>query len=434
MDILIIVSLILINGMLAMSELALVSSRKQRLQRLADDGDARAEAALQLSRNPGVFLSTIQIGITAVGIFSGAFGEATLAQPLSEFLSRWQWLDPYSELAALAVVVAAITYLSLIVGELVPKQIALHNPERIARLVAGPMRRLSVIAYPLVKLLSASSALVLKLLGSRPSPESSVSEEEIRAILLEGARSGVLEKAEHELVKNVFRLDDRPASTLMTPRSDIIYLDVNQDEQSVRDTIIAGGHSYYPVCKGGLDQVLGVVRARDLLARHLSGQPWDLAQTLREPLYVPEWLSGMDVMEALRKSKSHFCFVVDEYGNIQGLLTLHDLLEAIVGDMSPSPEPRWVQREDGSWLVDGMVFADELKERLGLRRLPHEEEEDYDTLGGMVMTQMGRVPSVADNFQWEGYRFEVVDMDGKRVDRVLISPLLPAESKTGAGS
>ncbi|MFZ5557436.1 MAG: hemolysin family protein [Pseudomonadota bacterium] len=422
MDLLIIVTLIVANGMLAMSELAVVSSNRARLRRSANAGDAGALAALDLAERPSVFLSTVQIGITAVGIFSGAFGEATLARSLSAWVAGWPAFAPYSDAIALAIVVTGITYLSLIVGELVPKQIALHDPERVARLVARPMRWLSLAAYPLVQLLSVSSQAVLRLLGSKPGREATVSEEEIRAMLMEGARLGVLEKSEHELVKNVFRLDDRPASVLMTPRADLVYLDVEEPPGKHRETIIASPHSYYPVCAGGLEQVLGVVRTRDLLARQLRGEALDLGAALQEPLLVPQWRSGIDVLEQLKRSRSHFCLVVDELGAVQGALTLHDILEAIVGEIGPSAEPQWVRRDDGSWLVDGMVFADDVKEKLGLRRLPGEGEEDYDTLGGMVMTRMGRVPGVGEHFDWEGHRFEVVDMDGKRVDRVLITP------------
>jgi putative hemolysin len=425
MDLLIIVALIVMNGMLAMSELAVVSCHKPRLRRAAEAGDVNAVAALKLADNPSVFLSTVQIGITAVGIFSGALGEATLSRSLSAWVAGWEALAPYSDAIALVIVVTGITYLSLIVGELVPKQIALHNPERIARLVARPMHWLSIAAHPLVQLLSASSKAVLRLLGSKPAREAAVSEEEIRAILMEGARSGVLEKSEHELVKNVFRLDDRPASVLMTPRPELVFLDTEEPAGKHREAIIASPHSYYPVCAGGMDHVLGVVRTRDLLARQLRGEVLDLRAALQEPLFVPQWRSGIDVLEQLKRSRSHFCLVVDELGAVQGALTLHDILEAIIGEIGPSAEPQWVRREDGSWLVDGMVFADDVQEKLGLRRMPGEGEEDYETLGGMVMTCMGRVPGVGEHFDWEGHRFEVVDMDGNRIDRVLITP--PAE-------
>ena len=431
MDLLIIAVLILLNGLLAMSELAVVSSRRPRLKRLAEGGDARAATALHLAENPALFLSTVQIGITAAGIFNGALGEATLTKPLSEFFAGWEWLASYSKPVALAIVVTILTYLSLIVGELVPKQIALHNPERIARLVAQPMRFLSLVAHPLVVILSKSSQFLLTLLHSKPSSESAVSQEEIKALLMEGARAGVLEKAEHDLVKNVFRLDDRSAAMLMTPAPDIVFIDLEADVAIQRKTLIAGGHSYYPVCRAGLDNVIGEVRTRDILARELEGKPWDLAAATHEPLYIPEWQDGIEILEALKRSRSHLGLVVDEVGAVEGLLTLHDLMEAIVGEISPSPEPEWVQRADGSWLVDGMVLADEVKDHLELRSLPHEEERDYDTLGGMVMMQMEHVPGVGDSFDWEDYCFEVVDVDGNRVDRVLITRLPALEEAEG---
>jgi putative hemolysin len=433
MDLLIIASLIMLNGVLAMSELAVVSSNKARLRRSADAGDASAAVALHLAENPSIFLSTIQIGITAVGIFSGAFGEATLAKSLSAWVARWESLAPYSEAIALGIVVVGITYLSLIIGELVPKQIALHNPERVARLVARPMRWLSIAAHPVVQVLSVSSKALLRLLGSRPGADATVSEEEIRAILREGARSGVLEPSEHELVKNVFRLDDRPASVLMTPRSDLVYLDLEDPREKHRETIIAGTHSYFPVCAGSMDRVVGVVRTRDLLTQQLRGEPLDVRAVLQKPLLVPVWRSGADVLKQLKSSRCHFSLVVDELGAVQGVLSLHDIMEAIIGDISSTAEPPWVRRQDGSWLVDGMVFAEDVKERLGLRRLPGEGEEDYDTLGGMVMTRVGRVPAIGEAFEWEGHRFEVVDMDGKRVDRVLITPTPSAESGASSG-
>lgn len=430
MDLLILASLILLNGVLAMSELAVVTSRKLRLRQWADRGDSAAAAALHLAEHPGPFLSTIQIGITAVGIFAGAFGEATLAQGLAQSLGRFEPLAPYAEALAFGLVVTGITYCSLIIGELVPKQIALHNPERTARLVARPLRWLSLAVHPLVRLLSASSEAVLRLLGSRPVREVQLSEEEIRAMLRLGAQLGILEQTEHDLVKNVFRLSDRSVSTFMTPRRDIVYIDLEAGEEAVRRTIIRGLHTSYPVCRGGLENLLGVVSARDLLSRLLSGKPFDPSASLHDPVVVPEWITGLEVLETFKRTGSHLCLVIDEYGEILGLVTPHDVLEAIVGGIAPAEQPPWIRREDGSWLVDGMVYVDELKDRLNLPRLPNEEDRDYETLGGLVMAQLGRIPRIADAFEWEGYRFEVVDMDGKRVDRVLISPIARQQKDT----
>jgi putative hemolysin len=429
MDLLILGSLILLNGVLAMSELAIVTARKLRLRQWADRGDSAAAVALYLAEHPGSFLSTIQIGITAVGIFAGAFGEATLARELAQILGRFESLVPYAEALAFGLVVIGITYCSLILGELVPKQLALHNPERAARLVAHPLRWLSLAAHPLVRLLSASSEAVLRLLGSRPTREAQVSEEEIRAMLRLGAQLGILEQTEHDLVKNVFRLNDRSVSTFMTPRQEIVYIDLEADEETVRRTIIRGLHTSYPVCRGGLENLLGVVSARDLLSRLLSGEPFDPGAGLHDPVVVPEWITGLEVLETFKRTGSHLCLVTDEYGEILGLVTPHDVLEAIVGGIAPTEQPQWIERGDGSWLVDGMVYVDELKDRLNLRRLPNEEGRDYETLGGLVMAQLGRIPRIADAFEWEGYRFEVVDMDGKRVDRVLITPIAKREAE-----
>lgn len=422
MDLLIIAVLILMNGVLAMSELAVVSSRKARLRQLADAGDPRAGAALTLSEHPGPFLSTVQIGITAVGILAGAFGEATLARDLAQWVAQWPLLAPHSQAVALAIVVTVVTYLSVVVGELVPKQIALHNPERIARWVAPPMRALARAAKPLVWTLSASSAVLLRLLGSRPRAEEAVSEEDIRRMIRIGAQAGVLEKTEHDLVKNVFRLDDRSVTSLMTPRAQIVFLDLEAGDAAARKVLASGVHARYPVCRGGLDNLVGVVSARKLLARALAGAPLDVAAAARPAFTVPPWLSGIDLLEQFRRHGATLALVVEPSGEVLGMVTQHDVLEAIVGGIAPGEPPPWTRRKDGSWLVDGMVFVDEVKDRLGLRRLPEEDTAEYETLGGLVMAAIGRLPEVADTFEWEGWRFEVVDMDGKRVDRVLITP------------
>jgi putative hemolysin len=425
MEIAILFGLLLLNGVFAMSEIAVVTARKTLLREWAEDGNHRAEAALALANEPSHFLSTIQVGITLVGIFAGAYGEATLSTGLSDFLSGFPTLDRYSDQLAFGIVVVAITYFSLIVGELVPKRLALHNPELIASVVAKPMTWLSRLAHPVVRVLSGSTMLLLRLLGSRPSTEPPVSEEEIRILMEQGTQAGIFEKSEQALVRNVLRLDERLVASLMTPRGDIVCLDLEDPLEENLRKISANRFSRYPVCKGGFEHIVGFVHTKEMLARQLSGTAFDLAQCVQEPLFVPETVSAIQLLETFKQSRIHAALVVDEYGEIQGLVTLNDVLGAIVGEI-PAAEDRGassmvVKRADGSWLIDGMLDTGALKELLSLDELPDEEEAVYHTLGGLMMTRMGRVPRVADRFEWRGYRFEIMDMDGKRVDKVLVS-------------
>lgn len=426
MEILIIAALILLNGVFAMSEIAVIATRKARLQDRADQGNRRAQAALALANEPSNFLSTIQVGITLVGIFAGAYGGATLSADLADYLVQFQSVSRFSEELALGIVVVLITYFSLIVGELVPKQLALHRPESIAMTMSLPMTWLSRAMHPVVRVLSGSTELVLRLLGSKPSSDPVVSVEEIRLMMEQGTRAGVFERAEQTLVKNVLRLDERVVASLLTPRMEIVYLDFQDSlEQNMRK-IAEHRFSRYPVCRGGLERVVGMVHSKDILGRELSGQDFDIASAVQEPLFVPESATGIQLLETFRSSRIHAALVVDEYGEIQGIVTLNDVLSAIVGEFSSteSHEPSMVvQRDDGSWLIDGMLDANDLKELLQLDQLPHEQTSNYHTLGGLFMAQTGRIPRVADRFDWSGYRFEVVDMDGNRVDRVLIMRL-----------
>ena len=430
MELLILFGLILLNGVFAMSEIAVVTARKTRLQEWAEGGNRKAEAALGLAIDPSNFLSTIQVGITLVGIFAGAYGEATLSRGLSDFLSQFPLLDPSSEELAFGIVVLGITYCSLIIGELVPKRLALHNPELIASVVAKPMKVLSRIGHPIVRVLSGSTELVLRLLGSRPSEGPPVSEEEIRVLMEQGTRAGVFEKSEQALVKNVLRLDERMVASLMTPRMDIVYLDLEDPLEANLRKISENRFSRYPVCRGGFEHVVGIVHTKEMLARQLSGQPFDLAQCVQEPLFVPESVYAIQLLETFKQSRIHAALVVDEYGEIQGLVTLNDVLGAIVGEI-PAAEDHGasmvVQRADGSWLIDAMLDVGALKELLHLEDLPDEEEAVYHTLGGLMMTCMGRVPRVTDRFEWEGFRFEIIDMDGNRVDKVLVSRVSPPQ-------
>lgn len=421
-EILILLVLIIANGVFAMAEVAIVASRKARLQSRAQAGDARARAALELVEAPHRFLATVQVGITLIGIFAGAFGGATLSKQLATALREVPTLAPYADSIGLGVVVVAITYLSLIVGELVPKRIGMHNPETIASLVAMPMRALSILAGPLVSFLSFSTELLFRALGLRASGEPSVSEEEINVMMEEGRLAGVFAEAEQSMVGRVFRLGDRAASSLMTPRPDMVWLDAQAPWPHNARRISDNAYSRMPVCRGGLDEVLGVARAKDLLNSYLRGEQPELTGALQKPVFVPETLPAFKLMEAFRLHRTHIIFVIDERGTVQGLVTLHDILGAIVGALpllDESDEPDAVQREDGSWLLDGQLPIEEFSEIFALSILP-DEGGSYRTLSGFAMQQMGRIPAVAESFAWDDLHFEIVDMDGNRIDKILV--------------
>ena len=419
---LIIFVLILANGVFAMSEIALVSSRKARLQQRAEAGDAGAARALELAEHPNRFLSTVQIGITLVGILAGAFGGATIAAEVDVYLERFPDLAPYSEAIALGGVVLVITYLSLVLGELVPKRIALSHPERIAAAIARPMHLLSRAASPLVTLLTGSTDGLLGLLGIRKSNEPPVTEDEIAALIEQGTEAGVFEEEEQELVERVFWLGDQRAVSLMTPRHKLVWLDVNDPLEVNQEKMIHHRFARFLVCDGSVDRVLGMVQVTDLWAQLLAGEPLDLQRSLRKPLFVPESTRALRLLEMFRESGVHLAVVLDEYGGTEGLVTLNDVLEEISGDLTATTEPRVVQRQDGSWLVDASLPMDDFWEALELEERRDEPRTDYHTLGGFVFTQLGRLPATGDWFESIGLRFEVVDMDGNRVDKVLVSP------------
>jgi len=426
LEVILILALILANGVFSMSEIAVVSARKLRLQQRADDGDVAAAAALKLAQQPGEFLSAVQIGITLIGILTGAFGGATIAEELAAGLEAIPWLAPYHETVALAAVVLVITYLSLVIDELVPKRLGLNAPEAIASAVARPMSMLAAATAPVVRLLTGSTELVFRLLRIRPSDEPAVTEEDVRGMLAQGAEAGVFEEAEEDLVAGVFRLADLRAGAVITPRTAIEWLDLEDPPEEIRRKITGSSYSQFPVARGSLDNVVGVAHARDLLARCLNGQSLDLQAGLRPPLFLPETTSALEVLAAFKDTGATMCLVIDEYGGVHGLTTLTDLLEAVVGDLGypgAAAEPQALQRADGSWLVDGLITIEELKEVLRLDELPGEEENIYHTLGGFVMHQLGRIPAVADAFEWNDWRYEVVDMDRQRVDKVLVQPL-----------
>lgn len=421
-----IILLIIANGIFAMSEMAIVAARKSRLRDWPERGNTGAKAALELADNPNQFFSTVQIGITLVGILAGAFGGRTLAHEITPYLSRIPLIAAYSDALAVAIVVLCITYVSVVLGELVPKRIALRHPEGIARLMASPMRVLSTLAGPVVWLLSVSTDGMFKLLGSQQTTVPPVTEEEIKTLVQQGAQAGVFEAAEQDLIESVIGLGDRSVRSLITPRTQIVWLDVNNSLESVGRKISESGHSRFPVCRGSLDDVIGVTQAKDLLSNSLRGKPGDLTSFIKEPVFVPGSMTALQVLQDIKRSGSHLVLVVDEYGGIEGLLTHHDILEAIAGEIPFSEKESQrsaVQRSDGSWLLDGMLAIDEFKDIFHLETLPGENKDAYQTLGGFLFTRMGRVPSVADRLEWNNLRFEIVDMDGKRIDKVLVAQL-----------
>ncbi len=425
-EIMLIALLILANGVFSLAETALLSIRRARLQYQASRGNARARAALELAETPNRFLSTVQIGITLFGILAGALGSLTVQSTLAAWLASIQAIRPYSDGIALVIVVLTITYFSLVVGELLPKRLALSNPERTAMLIAPLMHFLSNLARPFVFLLGLSTDLGLRVLGIRQSSEPPVTEEEIKVLLEQGTEAGVFQEVEQDMVESVLLLDDRRASALMTPRPEIIWLDINDPLEEIHRKITESFYVRFPVCDGSLDNILGEVDTRDLLARYLSCQQIDLRALLHKPLYVPETMPALKVLEAFKQSRTEMALVIDEYGSVQGLITLKDILEAIVGDI-PSPdetaEPPAVRREDGSWLLDGMLPIDDFKELFDIAQMPGEDQGLYQTVGGFVILQLGHIPSPAEYFFWDRLRFEVVDMDGPRVDKVLVVPM-----------
>jgi putative hemolysin len=425
MEVALLIALIVLNGAFAMSEIALVTARRARLARLAEDGDGSAAVAMKLGEDPTRFLSTIQIGITSIGILNGIVGEAALAGPLAEWLQTLGMEQRTSEIGSTVLVVVVITYVSIVVGELVPKRIGQINPEGIARLVARPMNVLAVASRPFVYLLAGSTALLLKLMGQRETGGPSVTEEEIHALLTEGSAAGVIEKSEHEMVRNVFRLDDRQIGSLMVPRADIVTLDVEHPLEENLALVAESAHSSFPVCRDGLDDILGIVSAKQIFSQMVRGETVDLTRDLQAPVYVPESLTGMELLDQFRASGTYIVFVIDEYGEVQGMVTLHDVIESVTGEFLPhDTKESWaVQREDGSWLLDGLIPIVEFKDRLGIKAVPEEEKGRYHTLSGMVMWLLGRLPSTGDIATWENWRFEVIDLDGKRIDKVLATQL-----------
>jgi putative hemolysin len=425
LEYLILLGLILLNGVFAMSEIALVTARRGRLMKLAAEGDRAAAVALKLGEDPTKFLSTVQIGITSIGLLNGIVGEAVLAEPFGVWLQSLGLSEQPAQITATAAVVIVVTYVSIVVGELLPKRVGQINPEPIARLVAQPMQALATFARPFVVLLSASTHTLLRLLRIDQSQQSGVTEEEIHALLAEGSEAGVIERHQHQMVRNVFRLEDRQVGSLMVPRADIVYLDIELSPEENLQRLLESAHTRLPVCKGGFANVLGIIHAKRVLADVARGDTPDFSSGLMPCLYVPDTITGGELLGQFRSAHMQMVLVVNEYGEIEGLVTLQDVLEAVTGEFAPSnAEDAWaVRRDDGSWLLDGAIPIPEMKDCLDLKSVPEEEKNNYHTISGMLLLLLGRIPSTGNFVDWEGWRFEIVDMDGNRIDKVLASAL-----------
>lgn len=425
MELLILLGLILLNGLFAMSEIALVTSRKTRLAKRAAEGDGASAVALQLAEDPTRFLSSIQIGITSIGLLSGIVSEAVLAAPLAIWMQSLGLPASTADIGSTALVVITVTYLSIVIGELVPKRLGQINPEAIARRVARPMQLLALLVRPFVALLSLSTHGLLRLLRIRQDKGNQVTEEDIHLLLAEGSEAGTIELNQHRMVRNVFLLDDRQLGSLMVPRANIQFLDIQQPAAENLRRLLDSEFSRFPVCDGGLDQVLGVIHAKTLLAQAARGEPLDLVNNLLPGIYIPETLTALALLEEFSRQRMHLAFVIDEYGVIEGIVTRQDVLASVTGEFTSdqADHPKAQIREDGSWLLDATLPLPELKDCLQLRHLPEEDKKRYHTLGGMLLLLLGHIPVTGERIEWESWQLEIIDMDGKRIDKVLANPL-----------
>jgi len=420
-QVLIIFALILINGILSMSEAALVASRKARLQQKANEGNKTSAMALKLIEDPNIFFSTIQIGITLIGVLTGAVGGLTISDPLALLLQDVPFIGQYSTSIALGIVVISITIMTIWLGELVPKRLGINSPERIAQVVAGPMLFISKLFSPFIHVMSGATNFVLRLFGVNPSAEPPITEEELQMLIDQGTQAGVFEESEQDMVEGVFSLADQRVYSLMTPRTEIVWLDIDDTKEAILEKIANCSYSRFPVRQDSLESIIGIVKSRDLLVTSLSGREIKLKELSKPAIFIPETMFASRALEILKEKNTELLLVIDEFGGLQGLLTINDILEEIVGEMEGN-EPQATQRQDGSWLLDGMLEVDEFKEIFDLKTLPHEDE--FETLSGFIMTSLGRVPQTADHFEWSDLRFEVMDMDGRRVDKVLVTTKL----------
>ncbi|MFT3747959.1 MAG: hemolysin family protein [Agriterribacter sp.] len=419
-EILIILGLILLNGIFSMAEIALVSARKARLESQASKGDKSAKDALELAERPDTFLSTVQIGITLIGILTGIYSGEALKTKLIDFLSRYDFIRPYSSVAATTIIVVVVTYFTLVLGELVPKRIGLSRPETIAKLVARPMSFLSKLTYPFVWLLSKSTYLTVKLFNIKPK-DNQVTEEEIKAIISEGTEQGTIEEAEQEIIERVFHLGDRNITSLMTHRNDIVWFDLEKNEEIIKEKIVVEPHSVYPVCDGNIDNIKGVVSIKDL---YIHENTAILKEIMQPTLFVPENNTAYQVLERFKETKIHCCFVVDEYGSLLGMITLNDILEAIVGEIpqvDDIEDYEIKEREDGSYFVDGQLPFYDFLSTFRKTEWMNEGEQEFDTLAGFILHQLERIPRTGDTLEWRGFTFEIADMDGHRIDKVLVT-------------
>ncbi len=433
-EVLFIFLLILLNGMFAMAEFAVISSRMERLQQEAQAGRRGASGAVYLVQNIDRFVYAVQVGVTLVGVFAGALGGASVANELARWIGTVPLLERFARSIALTVVVVTITFFSIVLGELVPKRIALGNPERVASVLSAPMRALAQLLKPVVWFLGVVTDLILRLLGISVDRRPPITEEEIRALLQQGTDAGVIEEVEQDMVESVFLLNDRQASAVMTPRPEVIWLDLDDTTEELKRRIVEAPFSRFPVGRDSLEQVIGEIKAKDLLIRTWADEPFDLEAIATQPLYIPEIMPALNVLEEFKASGTQMALVIDEYGSVEGILTLTDILEAIVGDIPAQDqpeEPQAVRREDGTWLVDGMLTTDEFKRTFDIESLPREDQGLYHTLAGFAVMQLGRVPASTDNFEWGGMRFEVIDMDGPRVDKLLVT-FVPEEERDEA--
>jgi putative hemolysin len=425
LEIFLIFILLVINGLFSMSEIAVVSARRVRLQNRAAEGDLGSKTAIELADQPDKFLATVQIGITLVGVLSGAFGGAALAARLVPYVEQISFLAPYAETFSFAFVVLIITYFSLVIGELVPKSIALSAPEKVASIFSRPMRLISKVTSPVVWLLSASTNLILKILRLGESNDAAVTEDEIRAMIAQGTQVGVFEESEQDLLESIIKLDDKRISGLMTTRLEIAWVDINDSIEEITRELNEHNYSRLIVCDGDLDNVRGYVKAKDLLNLVLSGQELNLEAVLKQTVFAPTTNTALELLETFKTSHTHLAIIVDEFGATQGLITVNDILEEIVGDFSfgGTVEQEAFKRDDGSWLLDGRLTSVDFTGILGLKELPVEEKSMYQTLAGFMIKRLEKLPQIGDKFEWDGYIFEVIDMDGKRIDEVLATPI-----------
>jgi putative hemolysin len=437
-EVLFVFVLILANGVFAMTEIAVVSARKARLQQWANEGNHRAQNALDLANSPNRFLATIQVVITLITLLTGAYGGSTIAEKLASHMVNIPFLGVYRERIALTLVVFFVGFLQVIFGELVPKTVALNHAEKIAALAAWPMQIISKLAYPAVSFLGIITDFILRLMGSKPSSEPPVTGDEINVMIAQGTEAGVFQESQQDMVESVIELNERRINSIMTPRPDIVWLDVEAPFEENREKILGSSYSRFPVCRDGLDEVLGIIHTKDMLADCISGKLIDLQGRTRKALTIPETIPVLKSLESFKESGIHIALVIDEYGSLQGLVTLNDIMEAIVGDIDTHDQkeekPGAVRREDGSWLVDGMQPIEDFKELMEIDHLPEEDTDTYQTLGGFVMMKLGRIPKAGEHFHQDDVRYEVMDMDGNRVDKVLVKREEPEEAEPRASS